>query len=50
MFQTVSGSLSQVLEVRKNEVLLIRGGTLSIGMLASQLAKGRWIGRDEMLH
>ncbi|MDA2921170.1 zinc-binding dehydrogenase, partial [Desulfobacterota bacterium AH_259_B03_O07] len=39
MFQTVSGSLSQALEVRKNEVLLIRGGTSSIGMLACQLAK-----------
>jgi len=41
MFQTVSGSLSQALEVRKNEVLLIRGGTSSIGMLACQLAKHR---------
>jgi len=39
MFQTVSGSLSQALEVRENEVLLIRGGTSSIGMLACQLAK-----------
>jgi len=39
MFQTVSGSLSQALEVRKNEVLLIRGGSSSIGMLACQLAK-----------
>ncbi len=39
MFQTVSGSLNQALEVRKNEVLLIRGGTSSIGMLACQLAK-----------
>jgi len=39
MFQTVSGSLHQALEVRKNEVLLIRGGTSSIGMLACQLAK-----------
>jgi len=39
MFQTVSGSLSQALEVKKNEVLLIRGGTSSIGMLACQLAK-----------
>ncbi len=26
MFQTVSGSLNQALEVKKNEVLLIRGG------------------------
>ena len=39
MFQTVSGSLSQALEVRENEVLLIRGGTSSIGMLACQMAK-----------
>ena len=39
MFQTVSGSLIQALEVKKNEVLLIRGGTSSIGMLACQLAK-----------
>jgi len=38
-FQTVSGSLRQALEVRENEVLLIRGGTSSIGMLACQLAK-----------
>jgi len=30
--------LSQALEVRENEVLLIRGGTSSIGMLAGQLA------------
>ena len=39
MFQTVSGSLTQALEVRKGESLLIRGGTSSIGMLACQLAK-----------
>jgi NADPH:quinone reductase-like Zn-dependent oxidoreductase len=39
MFQTVSGSLSQALEVKKGETLLIRGGTSSIGMLACQLAK-----------
>jgi len=39
MFQTVSGSLSEALEVRKGEILLIRGGTSSIGMLACQLAK-----------
>ena len=39
MYQTVSGSLNQALEVRNGEVLLIRGGTSSIGMLACQLAK-----------
>ncbi|WP_461448638.1 zinc-binding alcohol dehydrogenase family protein [Mucilaginibacter sp.] len=39
MFQTVSGSLNQALEVQKGETLLIRGGTSSIGMLACQLAK-----------
>jgi len=39
MFQTVSGSLNQALEIQKGETLLIRGGTSSIGMLASQLAK-----------
>ncbi|SDT67739.1 NADPH:quinone reductase [Mucilaginibacter mallensis] len=39
MFQTVSGSLNEALEVKKGETLLIRGGTSSIGMLACQLAK-----------
>ncbi len=39
MFQTVSGSLNEALEVKKGDVLLIRGGTSSIGMLACQLAK-----------
>ena len=39
MFQTVSGSLHQALNVQKEEVLLIRGGTSSIGMLSGQLAK-----------
>jgi NADPH2:quinone reductase len=39
MFQTVSGSLNEALEINKGEVLLIRGGTSSIGMLACQLAK-----------
>ena len=39
MFQTVSGSLQEALEIEKNEVLLIRGGTSSIGMLSCQLAK-----------
>lgn len=41
MFQTVSGSLHQALEIKKNEMLLIRGGTSSIGMLACQLAKSK---------
>lgn len=39
MFQTVSGSLKEALEIKKGETLLIRGGTSSIGMLACQLAK-----------
>ncbi|MFT4847551.1 MAG: NADPH2:quinone reductase [Sediminicola sp.] len=39
MFQTVSGSLNQALEIERGESLLIRGGTSSIGMLACQLAK-----------
>lgn len=39
MFQTVSGSLNEALEVQRGETLLIRGGTSSIGMLACQLAK-----------
>lgn len=39
MFQTVSGSLNQALEIAKDETLLIRGGTSSIGMLSCQLAK-----------
>ncbi|MEZ5040076.1 MAG: zinc-binding alcohol dehydrogenase family protein [Saprospiraceae bacterium] len=39
MFQTVSGSLNQALEIKPGETLLIRGGTSSIGMLACQLAK-----------
>jgi len=39
MFQTVSGSLNQALEIKSDEILLIRGGTSSIGMLACQLAK-----------
>ena len=39
MFQTVSGSLNQALEIVSGESLLIRGGTSSIGMLACQLAK-----------
>jgi len=38
MFQTVSGSLHQALEIRNGETLLIRGGTSSIGLMACQLA------------
>lgn len=41
MFQTVSGSLNQALEIEKGEALLIRGGTSSIGMLSCQLAKAK---------
>jgi len=41
MFQTVSGSINQALEIQKGETLLIRGGTSSIGMLACQLAKAK---------
>ena len=41
MFQTVSGSLNQALEISKGETLLIRGGTSSIGMLSCQLAKAK---------
>ena len=41
MFQTVSGSLNQALEIAKDETLLIRGGTSSIGMLSCQLAKAK---------
>lgn len=39
MFQTVYGSLHLALKVQPGETLLIRGGTSSIGMLATQLAK-----------
>ena len=39
MFQTVSGSVDQALEVQPGETFLIRGGTSSIGMLSCQLAK-----------
>ena len=41
MFQTVSGSLNEALEIQTGETLLIRGGTSSIGMLACQLAKAK---------
>ncbi|RYY23622.1 MAG: NADPH:quinone reductase [Sphingobacteriaceae bacterium] len=39
MLQTVYGSLHLALKIKKNETLLIRGGTSSIGLLAAQLAK-----------
>jgi NADPH2:quinone reductase len=39
MFHTVSGSLHLALKIEKGQILLIRGGTSSIGMLAIQLAK-----------
>jgi NADPH2:quinone reductase len=39
MFQTVYGSLYLALKIKDGETLLIRGGTSSIGMLATQLAK-----------
>lgn len=41
MFQTVTGSLHQALEIQSKETLLIRGGTSSIGMLSLQLAKAK---------
>jgi NADPH:quinone reductase-like Zn-dependent oxidoreductase len=41
MFQTVFGSLHLALNITKGEVLLIRGGTSSIGMLATQMAKSQ---------
>jgi NADPH:quinone reductase-like Zn-dependent oxidoreductase len=41
MFQTVSGSLHQALNVKSGESLLIRGGTSSIGLLSAQLAKSQ---------
>jgi NADPH:quinone reductase-like Zn-dependent oxidoreductase len=39
MFQTVFGSLHLALNIVRGETILIRGGTSSIGMLATQLAK-----------
>lgn len=39
MFQTVYGSLHLALNIQQGETLLIRGGTSSIGMLATQLAR-----------
>ena len=39
MYQTVHGSLHLALDLQKGETLLIRGGTSSVGMLATQVAK-----------
>jgi len=39
MFQTVSGSLTQALQITRGETILIRGGTSSIGLLSAQLAR-----------
>ncbi len=39
MFQTTWGSLTQALDVKAGQSLLIRGGTSSIGMAATVLAK-----------
>lgn len=38
MFQTVYGSLHLALKIQKGESLLIRGGSSSIGLLATQMA------------
>ncbi|CAD5256170.1 MULTISPECIES: zinc-binding alcohol dehydrogenase family protein [unclassified Imperialibacter] len=38
MFHTVHGSLHSALQTKKGEILLIRGGTSSVGLLAAQLA------------
>ncbi|MCS3869221.1 NADPH:quinone reductase-like Zn-dependent oxidoreductase [Chryseobacterium ginsenosidimutans] len=43
MFQTVFGSLHLALKIKKEETLLIRGGTSSIGLLAAQLAKSEGV-------
>lgn len=39
MYQTVYGSLHLSLDVQKNETILIRGATSSVGMLAIQVAR-----------
>lgn len=39
MFQTAWGSLYQALQIQTGETLLIRGGTSSVGMTATRIAK-----------
>ena len=39
MFQTVYGSLHLALRIQPGETVLIRGGTSSVGMLSTQMAK-----------
>ena len=39
MFQTTYGSLHKALQIKRSEVILVRGGTSSIGLLAIQMAK-----------
>jgi NADPH2:quinone reductase len=39
MFQTAHGSLHLALDIRASEILLVRGGTSSVGMLAIQMAR-----------
>ena len=39
MFQTTYGSLYKALQIKSGEIILVRGGTSSIGLLAIQMAK-----------
>lgn len=39
MFQTTYGSLHKALQIKSGDVILVRGGTSSIGLLAIQMAK-----------
>lgn len=41
MCQTASGSLEQSLQLKSSDVLLVRGGTSSVGITAAQLAKNK---------